>query len=904
MINVVAASMAGTPRPMRTVHQILLRYAEHTPNGIAITAPGREPLTYQRLLQRVNRHACQLAAIGVRRTDRVAIVLPNGPETAVAVLSVMLGATCAPLNPGYRQAELEFYLADLRAKALLIQAGFDSPARQVARDLGIRVVDVLPDRKGPAGALDLDGIELQDVEEAPASVDVPDSDDVALVTHTSGTTSRPKIVSLTHLNLCLAAHEMASGLDLTAADRCINILPLFHSHGLTTLLAVLESGGGICCTPGFDLERFFDWLVEYKPTWYTAVPTIHQAILASVPEHRDVIARTPLRLLRSGSASMPRPLITEIERVFDVPLIEAYAMSECCNITSNPLPPGARKVGSVGLPAGPEVAVVDDLGRRVSAGTVGEVAIRGEIVMSGYENNPEANDRAFFDGWFRTGDQGYFDEDGYLYLTGRIKEVIDRGGEKISPIEIDSVLHEHPAVAKAFAFAVPHPRLGSDVGAVITLHPDYQQRPAEELERGIRGHVRSRLSDFKVPRTIVFVDEIPVGPTGKVQRVALAEMLGLTGESQAARATDDGPRTPVEQALAEIWRELLQVQYVGRSTDFFRLGGESILAAQLLVRIRSAFGRSIPSTDFFREPTIARLAEMLAEPVPERPFQSIVPIQPRGTEPPFFCVHPVGGHVLGLRHIARHLGDDQPFYGLQALGLDGDRPPLTTIESMATHYLREVRSIQPRGPYYLGGYSFGGSVALEMARLLQGMGETVALLAVLDTVLPNVKPRWQLATARRFFTNLPGWLRDFAARPVRERKALVREHLQLLVQRGATAAGVRLGGGDSCAHLPRIDTSSWPAVWQQVTEANYGASKRYVPGSYSGPVVLFRASRQPLAGPHDTALGWSCVATGRLEIREVPGHHLSMVEEPHVGVLASALRSALEASRLRLALGN
>jgi acyl-CoA synthetase (AMP-forming)/AMP-acid ligase II len=351
-----------------------------------------------------------------------------------------------------------------------------------------------------------------------------DDDDPALLLHTSGTTSRPKLVPLLQRNLLASAESIGRTLALTRDDVCLNIMPLFHIHGLmAATLASLAAGASVSCTPGFNALKFFAWLDEVRPTWYTAVPTMHQAILARAERHRDMLARGRLRLIRSSSASLPAPVMMEMEKTYGVPVIESYGMTEASHqMASNPLPPRARKPGSVGLAAGPEVAILDEDWKELPRGQVGEVSIRGPNVTPGYEANPEANAKSFRDGWFRTGDQGVLDEEGYLRLTGRLKEQINRGGEKFSPLEVDDVLSSHPAVAQALTFAMPHDKLGEEVAAAVVL-----REGATATERELRQFCASRLAEFKVPRKVVLLTEIPKGATGKLQRIGLAQKLGL-----------------------------------------------------------------------------------------------------------------------------------------------------------------------------------------------------------------------------------------------------------------------------------------------------------------------------------------------------------------------------------------
>src|SRR5271166_5608172 len=501
---------------MRTLQSLI---ASGRDEAIAIAAEGAPPITYAALRALIERTTASLNGLGVGRGDRVAIVLPNGPEMATAFLSVASAATSAPLNPAYRQDEFEFYMTDLKAKALIVEAGSASPAIAAAEKLGVALVTLTPEPEVGAGTFRLAGAGHGAV----ARPGPAEPDDVALILHTSGTTSRPKIVPLTQANVCVSARNVATSLELSERDRALNVMPLFHIHGLIAgLAAPLSCGGSVFCTAGFNALRFFAVMEAAEPTWYTAVPTMHQALLTRADHHKDVIARRPLRFIRSSSSSLPPQVIGELEVAFRAPVIEAYGMTEAAHqMASNPLR-GKRKPGTVGVAAGPEIAIMDEDGGLLGPGATGEVVIRGPNVTSGYENNPKANAEAFVNGWFRTGDQGVIDGEGYLTLTGRLKEIINRGGEKISPREVDDALMDHPAVLQVVAFAVPHDMLGEDIAAAVVL-----REGESATEQELRAFLSERLATFKVPRKIHFVAEIPKGSTGKLQRIGLAQKLGL-----------------------------------------------------------------------------------------------------------------------------------------------------------------------------------------------------------------------------------------------------------------------------------------------------------------------------------------------------------------------------------------
>jgi acyl-CoA synthetase (AMP-forming)/AMP-acid ligase II len=492
-------------------------------DAAALGAPEHvRPLSYRALRALSARTVERLNALGIGRNDRVAIVLPNGPEMAAAFTCIAAGAATVPLNPAYRADELEFHLADLRAKVLVTDPGAETAAVAVARKLRIPILELQRDREGGAGAFTL---APRDRGCGPVACGgFAESDDIALVLHTSGMTSRPKIVPLLQRNVVATARHVVGALALGPGDVCLNVMPLFHIHGLmAATLSSLAAGGQVSCCPGFNALRFFAWLDEVRPTWYTAVPTMHQAILARSERNREIVERARLRLIRSASASLPPRVMAELEAAFRAPVIEAYGMTEAAHqIASNPLPPRARKPGTVGVAAGPEIAIMDERGRLLDPGEIGEVVIRGPNVTPGYESCSEANARAATDGWFPTGDQGVLDGEGYLRLTGRLKELINRGGEKVSPLEVDEALMDHPAVQQVVAFALPHATLGEEVAAAVVLREGRQA-----TERELRQFAALRLAAFKVPRRIVFVPEIPKGATGKLQRIGLAAKLGV-----------------------------------------------------------------------------------------------------------------------------------------------------------------------------------------------------------------------------------------------------------------------------------------------------------------------------------------------------------------------------------------
>ena len=422
--------------------------------------------------------------------------------------------------------------------------------------------------------------------------------------HTSGTTSRPKLVPLTHANLCSSARNVARTLELSPRDRCLNLMPLFHIHGfVAALLASLAAGGSVACCPGYRDGCFLPWLDELQPSWYTAAPTLHQAILDELARRPAGTAARRLRFARSSSAPLPAPVLHALESALQAPVVEAYGMTEAAHqIASNPLPPAERRAKSVGLAAGPSVAIMDEEHRLLAPGASGEIVIRGDNVTAGYVDLAEANAEAFVSGWFRTGDLGFIDPAGYLHLTGRLKEIINRGGEKVSPAEVDEALLEHAAVRAAATFGVHHPTLGQDVAAAVVLN-DGAKATADD----IRAFLFGRLAEFRIPSRLVVVDTIPVSATGKVRRAGLAERLA--GQLRPVHVV---PRDAMELDVASMFREVLGATAVGALDNFFALGGDSLRGFQLLTRIRTRMHVDVSILDLFKEPTVARLAAVIA----------------------------------------------------------------------------------------------------------------------------------------------------------------------------------------------------------------------------------------------------------------------------------------------------
>lgn len=590
--------------PSSTLRDLIAARAAALADAAAVAAPGRRSLSFAAMEELCASLAGQLRDLGVGLGHTVALVLPNGPEAATAFLAVAAVAVCAPLNPALKADELAYLLDDMDARAVVVAASADHPVRAVAEAQGRAVLELRPDGDRPAGWFSLAG--HGGPAQAPDADPAPDA--AALVLYTSGTTSHPKRVALSQANLCAGAGFTARAMGIRPGDLCLNLMPLYHAHGLTsTVLASVVGGGGVACAPGFDAGSFFPWLDECAPTWYSGVPAMHQAIVGLAGAHRDVIARNPLRVIRSASSPLPADLLEALEKTFGAPVIEAYGMTEATSLVSaNPLPPAARKINSVGVSAGCDIAILDEAGRRLEPEEPGEIAIRGPNVFARYGNAPEANATAFTDGFFRTGDYGRLDRDGFLFIVGRVKEIINRGGSKLLPGEVDDVLRKHPALADAACFGLPHPTLGEDVAAAVVLVPGSLVSTAE-----LQGFVRERLAEFKVPSRIFIVEGLPRTATGKVRRVELARAMAARRE-QDGRPADRGS----ERDLARLWAELLGV-VPGARDNFFDMGGDSILLTRLHQRLNERFGGPSDVIALIDNPTVESQARLLFQSPPE-----------------------------------------------------------------------------------------------------------------------------------------------------------------------------------------------------------------------------------------------------------------------------------------------
>ncbi len=835
-----------------TLHEMVGAQASRFGDRAAILAPGRDPLSFGRLQEQVEKNRVRIWELGVGRGDIVASVLPNGADAAVAFLSVCSCAAFAPLNPGLRQTELENVFGELKPKLLLTAPGHAQSARKAALVCGIPVIDVVG--QSEAGAFTLQGTSSY---EPCATRQLAESQDIAYILSTSGTTGRSKLAPTTHRGAVSALAGRRELYELTPEDRCLSVAAAFHTGGLMGSLAgPLWCGGSVVCTRGFQVERFFEWLDEYRPTWFSAVPTIFQDILAHAAEYGDVIERSSIRFFRSSAAAMPANVANRIEELFRAPVLQGYGLSEALGITADSVR-GPRKRGASGRPFCGEVAVTDDRGRSLPAGQSGEIVVRGPSVFQGYLGNPEATQQAFRDGWFRTRDIGYLDEDGFLFVKGRASEVINRGGEKISPFEVDQVLVSHPVVAKAVTFAQPHDKLGEDVAAAVVLRDGTSATESELIE-----FAAARLAAHKLPRRIFFLDQLPVGPTGKVLRSKMHEhTASLAGEQAQPRAAFVSPRNDCERRVAAIVARVLRLDRVGIHDNFFQLGGDSLAGTDGALLLEEEFGcASLSSGIFHWAPTVAQLAEIMSDPARlDRQFD-VIPLKPEGNGIALFLIEP-GDE--GPR-IARHLGNDHPFYGIPIPASSNPSRP-RSIEQMADQCVTALRRFQPEGPYALTGWCAHGVIALEMARQLEQQGAEVSFVAMLD-----VRNHFLPPLSAPHLAWVKFWRR-----------------LKKIAFTG------RHWPGGLLARLRSRIKAEPPGPVLETTVAH----RAYRPQPWRGRMVHVWCSIAPRGRYFDPEFGWNHLAPDGFVFHEVDGDHLTFIQEPNVARVARILAEELDRSQ-------
>ncbi len=714
-----------------TIGRAIERHSETRPDQAAVVCTGYAPLSYRELQGLIGEIRTDLRGADFDRTARIAVALPNGPYAALAIVAVACSAVAVPLNPKQTLAEMEKCLAVLGLDAILLFQGEESTARQAATLKGLAIIEAIRSKERTLG---LSIVEPRaGIVTAHEEPDEPDPHAPAFILQTSGTTAESKLVPTSHRNMLAAAARVQAWFDLTPQDRCLSATPVFYAHGLhVTVFAPLLSGGSIAFPTDASRFDYSEWFGALEPTWYSAGPTLHRLVFDHLKASADARARHSLRFVLSGGAPLSRDVFEGLQDTLGVPVVEHYGSSEGMQICSNLLRPGRSKFGTCGIPWPDTILIVGDDGRPLPQGKQGEILVGGPTVISGYLDAPELNRISFVNGWFKTGDVGSLDEDGFLTLHGRKDDLINRGAEKVSPIEIDAALLRHPAIAEAAAFAVPHARLGQDVAAAVVLSPGMT---ASSIE--LRTYLSGQLASFKVPRRIITVDQLPKGSTGKVLRRQLSESLG-TKLGVPPATPDKITDNKLLLQLRDLWERLLKSGPLTIDDDFFEKGGDSLLAVEMLCEIERLTGQTVPKSVLFEASTIRQLAQKLHEEDALRQ-EPLIQVSANGDNRPFVLFHGDSGGGHYVKKLTSLLGSDQPIFVVAPHGLDNTPVP-SSIEAMAADRLPLIRDAQPRGPYRLGGYCMGGLVAFEAARLLIAAGEEVEIVVMIDAPTTNARP--------------------------------------------------------------------------------------------------------------------------------------------------------------------
>ena len=730
-------SVASTGLGQSTIGAVIRRHAEVQPDHAAVVVSGFAPLSYRELQRLIDDFRAALRLNGFGRSARIAIAIPNSPQAALAIVAAACSTVTIPLNPRQTLGEIGACLTALQPDAVLLIKGANSAARRVAGRMGIRIIETTQPKHGTLGLAIAGPPKSSDA--ASDEFEEPDADAPAFILQTSGTAAEPKLIPFSHRNMLAAAARVQSWFELTPKDRCLSVGPLFYSHGLkVTCFTPLLTGGTVAFPIDVSKPDYSEWFGDLRPTWYSAGPALHRLVVDQLKRRAAAQAGHSLRFVLSGGAPLPRDVLEDLQRTLGVPVVEHYGCSEAAQISSNLPTSRGSKPNTCGVPWPDTVVIAGDHDRPLAAGEEGEILVRGPTVISGYLNAPELNRVSFVNGWFKTGDLGSLDEDGFLTLHGRKDDLINRGGEKISPVEIDATLVRHPAVVEAAAFAVPHPRLGEDVAAAVVLRPGMTATPVE-----LRGFLQDKLAPFKVPRRIFLSDQLPKGQTGKVLRRRLAESMAEKAAIEVEVAmlpfvVNTSADSLMVVQLTELWERLLKIAPLSPEDNFFEKGGDSLLAIEMLVELEQLTGRNIPSTILLDASTIRQLALKLSGRDPVRQ-QCLIQLNSSGSRAPLFYFHgDYNWRGYSAVALAKLLGSHQPLFIIAPHGM-GDEPIPRSIEAMAVDRLQSVVNAQPEGPYRLCGNCLGGVVAFEVARLLVAAGKNVELVVMLDTPTINAR---------------------------------------------------------------------------------------------------------------------------------------------------------------------
>jgi oxalate---CoA ligase len=726
----------------RTISDAISRHAVGTPERPAIVCSGLAALSFQDLDRTIKQIGVRLQTAGIGASSRVGIMMPNGPEAALIALAVSAHAIGFPLNPALTASEFEFELKRADLDAIVLPEWVNLPITDTARAAHVGIFHAT---KANSSLAEVDLRSVAEIAIERRRSGTPSSCSVSVIQMSSGSTGIPKLILVSHENLFDIAQKMHKWFGLSADDRCACTLPVFSGFGFKiALVAPLLIGSSIALARTQRPEDIGDWISDLGPTWFVSTPTYLHAALDKLRSTGDRKTAHSLRFFASTSAYLPEAVRVGLEDILGIPCLEFYGLREAGIVTANPAPPAIRKPGSVGL-VSPDVTILGSDSQ--ISGISGVLAVRGAGVSPGYiEALPLGSDTVPKMGrpraeWTLTGDLGIVDENGFLSIHGRAKEIINRGGEKISPYEIEKALLQHPSVREAGVYSVPHPRLGENVAAAVVLQPH-----AETTSSELRDFLRSHLAGFKIPQRIEAVDSIPKSNNGKILRAHLAE-IGAARNRQI-----DPPESPLEFQILAIWQRLLQHTDIGVRDDFFEAGGDSLLATEMLAEVEVAIGHRIPQAELVSASTIRELATIASEIGSDD--DDVVTKTRGGTGTPFvFCHGDVTTRGFYALKLAALLKSDGPVY-LVHPRRDVNKTSELAIEDMAAFAVRRLLAFQPSGSFLIGGYCTGGLLAWEVAHQLLQAGRQVETVLLIDTL--SLNSRWPFRAARRLTDGIAG----------------------------------------------------------------------------------------------------------------------------------------------------
>lgn len=710
---------------MQRIAEYLESHAQMTPENLAIYISETETLNYRQLAEQTKFLTDKLAASGLKN-QRIALMLPHGAITFLMFLAIIYENTVIPLNPDLSAAEAEEYLLAAGANALILGAT-NSSVRQVAEKLALTILTIAPSATLPYNFTSIK-------QEARKTDPKKKTTDTAVLLFTSGTTEKSKVVALSQENLLAAAQNSVKPFSFSAKDCFLSSIPLHHIFGIHSgLTGPIVLGASVIFLAPFNAAHFFELLKKYPVTTYAGSPAIHKTVIGYAERHGIKQPLNSLRVIRSGGAYLPDKVAAKLESLFDTMVTQGYGLTETASMGAlSPLKSSHKRPGSIGRANGCQIKITDTYGLTLPPNEIGEILIKAPGNMQGYANLD--NTAQYFDAenYFITGDQGYLDEDGFLFITGRIKDLINRGGVKISPYEVENIFYQHPAVDEVVVFAAPHSTLGEVPLAAVVIEKGCNLSTDE-----LKSFVKDKLTWFKIPIKIFFLEQIPKNPTGKVQRQKLFQLIAaeFAMPTETELTVDKATSTiAAEEILTEIWCRLLDCETIHCDDNFFDLGGDSLLAMELFTEIEQCFNISLAADTLVEYDTIEKLGKLLQRENAAVVSDIIKTFNKTGSQQPLFFIHNRSGDILTYRLLVENLKKDRPMYGIIFFEKEGQDVP-HELTALVTYYMEEIKKFQPQGPYYLAGHSLGGIIAYEMARQLKNAEQEVAFLALIDTWL-------------------------------------------------------------------------------------------------------------------------------------------------------------------------